>query len=178
MGKRLDDWIESYVKYNEETESATVYHRWTALSVIAAALRKKVHLSLGRINVYPNLYVVFVGEPGGPRKSQAITFGTKRLEKLVDVVVCADAITPQAMIQDLEEAVREQQMPDGSGFKHSSLTVTSKEFETFMGQKTENAKMIIALTDLFDAQEIPWKYRTKNCGSNVIPSVFLPVYTE
>lgn len=175
MSKKLDDWIESYVHYNRDTESAIVYHRWTALSVIAAALRKKVHLSLGRINIYPNLYVVFVGEPGGPRKSQAITFGTKRLEKLTEIVVCADAITPQAMIQDLEEAVRDEQMPDGTTFKHSSLTVTSKEFETFMGQKSENAKMIIALTDLFDAQEIPWRYRTKHSGSNVIPSVFLNI---
>jgi hypothetical protein len=175
MSRELEDWIESYVHYNRDTESATVYHRWTALSVIAAALRKKIHLSLGRINIYPNLYVVFVGEPGGPRKSQAITFGTKMLNKLTDVVVCADAITPQAMIQDLEGAVRDDQLPNGDMFKHASLTVTSKEFETFLGQKSDNQKMIIALTDLFDAQEIPWKYRTKHSGSNVIPSVFLNI---
>jgi hypothetical protein len=33
--------------------------------------------------------------------------------------------------------------------------------------------MITYLTDLFDAQKIPWKYRTKHAGNNVIPSVFL-----
>ena len=171
----VKDWIEEYVHYNRDTESATIYHRWTAMSVIAAALRKKVHLSLGRINIYPNLYVVFVGEPGGPRKSQAITFGTKLLATVPEIIVCADAITPQAMIQDLEECTQDEPMPDGTVFKHSSLTVTSKEFETFMGQKSENAKMIIALTDLFDAQELPWRYRTKHSGSNVIPSVFLNI---
>ena len=173
--KHVDDWIEQYVLYNKDTESATIYHRWTAMSVIAAALRKKVHLSLGRINIYPNLYVVFVGEPGGPRKSQAITFGTKMLAEVPEIVVCADAITPQAMIQDLEECTQDEPMPDGTVFKHSSLTVTSKEFETFLGQKSENAKMIVALTDLFDAQELPWRYRTKHSGSNVLPSVFLNI---
>ncbi len=173
--KKVKDWIEGYVYYNRDTESAKVYHKWTAMSVIAAALRKKVKLSLGRINVYPNLYVVFVGEPGGPRKSQAISFGTKFLSEIPDITVCADSITPQAMIQDLEECCADEPMPDGTTFKHSSLTVTSKEFETFMGQKSENAKMIIALTDLFDAQELPWRYRTKHSGSNVIPSVFLNI---
>jgi hypothetical protein len=64
-------------------------------------------------------------------------------------------------------------MPDGTTFRHSSLTIASKEFETFLGQKKENTKMLVLLTDLYDCEELPWQYRTKHSGSNIIPSVFL-----
>ena len=64
-------------------------------------------------------------------------------------------------------------MPDGTTFRHSSLSIVSKEFESFLGQKKENTKMLVLLTDLFDCQELPWKYRTKHSGTNIIPSVFI-----
>jgi len=173
--RKLSDWVTSYQEYMEETESARILHLWTALSVIGAVLRKKVFLPIGRINIYPNMYVVFVGPPGGPRKSQAISFGVKFLTDIPDVIISADAITPQALIEDLEKSAIDEQMADGSVFRHASLTITSKEFESFLGQKADNTRMITYLTDLFDAQEIPWKYRTKHSGTNVIPSVFLHI---
>ena len=171
--RELTNWIDSYMLYMENTESARVFHKWTALSVIASCLRKKVSLGLGRISIYPNMYVVFVGPPGAPRKSQAISFGIEFLTQISDIITSADAITPQALIEDLEKSAIDEQMPDGSTYQHASLTITSKEFESFLGAKTENTKMITYLTDLFDAQKIPWKYRTKHSGNNVIPSVFL-----
>ena len=171
--RELSNWIDSYMLYMENTESARIFHKWTSLSVIAACLRKKVFLGIGRINIYPNMYVIFVGPPGEPRKSQAISFGIKFLSEISDVVMSADAITPQALVEDLERCAIDEQMPDGSIFQHASLTITSKEFESFIGSKKDNTTMITYLTDLFDAQEIPWKYRTKHAGNNVIPSVFL-----
>jgi len=171
--RRLKNWIESYLIYQENTESARIFHQWTALSVIAACLRKKVHLKLGRIDIFPNLYVIFVGPPGASRKSQAISFGIEFLSNIPDIILSADAITPQALIEDLERSTIDEQMPDGTSFQHASLTITSKEFESFLGAKTENTKMITYLTDLFDAHKIPWKYRTKHSGNNVVPSVFL-----
>lgn len=171
--RQLNNWLAGYLEYNSETESATLFHKWTGLSILAACLRKKISLSMGRFNVYPNLYVVLVGPAGGPRKSQAITYGIQFLANIPDIIMSADSITPQALIEDLEKSTVEEQMPNGSRFSHSSLTVTSKEFESFLGQKQENSRMITYLTDLFDAQELPWKYRTKHSGNNVIPSVFL-----
>jgi hypothetical protein len=171
--RELTNWVDSYMLYMENTESARIFHKWTALSVIASCLRKKVFLGIGRIDIYPNMYVIFVGPPGEPRKSQAISFGMEFLSQIPDIVTSADAITPQALIEDLEKCAIDEQMPDGSTYQHASLTITSKEFESFLGAKIENTKMITYLTDLFDAQKIPWKYRTKHAGNNVIPSVFL-----
>jgi hypothetical protein len=171
--RELTNWIDSYLLYNKNTESAKSFHLWTGLSTIASCLRKKVFLAIGRISIYPNLYVVLVGPPGAARKSQAISFGSEFLSQIPDIIISADAITPQALIEDLEKSAIDEQMPDGSTYQHASLTITSKEFESFLGAKIENTKMITYLTDLFDAQKIPWKYRTKHSGNNVIPSVFL-----
>lgn len=167
------DWLEGYLRYTEDTEPARIFQKWTGLSVIAAALRKKVSLSLGRIRVYPNLYIVFVAEPGVARKSRAIDFGLELVNEIPEIKTCADATTREALIQDLELCKVEELMHDGSIFHHSSLSVISREFESFLGQKKENTKMLVLLTDLFDSQELPWKYRTKNSGDNIVPSIYL-----
>lgn len=171
--RNVKGWIEHYQEFMKNTEPAAVYDKWTAHSLIAAALRKKVKLPYGRINYYPNLYLVFVAEPGIARKSQAINFGVKILSEIPDVVISADQITKEALLQDLENAAMDEPMPNGENFRHASLSIISKEFESFIGQKKDNTKMIVFLTDMFDCSEMPVKYRTKNSGSNVIPSVFV-----
>lgn len=169
----LPDWIEGYLEYTEETEPARAFHLWTAFYIMAAALRKKVRLSMGRFNIYPNLYVVFVANPGIARKSQAINFGLDFLKDIPDIRLSAESITKEALLVDLELSSVQDQFPDGTLITHSSLNIVSKEFESFLGQKKENTKMLVMLTDLFDAQELPFKYRTKHSGDNVIPSVYL-----
>lgn len=171
--RNVNSWIDSYLEFMQHTEPAKVFDKWTSHSLIAAALRKKVKLPYGRINYYPNLYLVFVAEPGIARKTQAISFGVKILNEIPDVVMSADQITKEALLQDLEGAAMDEPMPDGETFRHSSISIISKEFESFIGQKKDNTKMIVFLTDMFDCAEMPTRYRTKNSGSNVIPSVFV-----
>lgn len=171
--RKLPSWIDAYAEFMKNTEPAANFDKWTSHSLIAAALRKKVRLPYGRINYYPNLYILLVAEPGIARKTQAISFGVKILNEIPDVVISADQITKEALLQDLEAAAMDELMPDGETFRHSSLSIISKEFESFIGQKKENTKMIVFLTDMFDCAEMPTKYRTKNSGSNVIPSVFV-----
>lgn len=169
----LSNWLEGYLEYLHETEPAKVFQKWVGLSVVAAALRKKVSLSLGRIRVYPNLYIVLVAEPGVARKSQAINYGLDMLSNIPDIITSADAITKEALLLDMEECAAQDPMPNGDIFTHSSINVISREFETFLGQKQDNTKMLVLLTDLFDCQELPWKYRTKNAGTNILPSLYL-----
>ena len=174
MAKRLlANWLDSYMEYTEGMEPARTFQLWVGISVMASALRKKVHLSLGRIRVYANMYVVLVAEPGIARKSQAISTGVELMAMTPDIHMSADAITKEALLDDLQNCVMVEEMPDGTQLNHSSLNIISREFESFLGQKKENTKMLVLLTDLFDCQELPWKYRTKHSGDNVIQSLFL-----
>ena len=173
MARILEDWITEYMKYTENTESSRIFHKWTAISLIAAVLRRKVWFNFGRIQVHPNIYIVFVAEPGVARKTQAITFGEEILSKISGIVLAADVTTPQALLDDLEEAITTSMLPTGENFSHASLTICSGEFESFLGDKRDNARMLVILTDLFDCKKKPFKTRTRHSGSNEIPSPFL-----
>lgn len=173
MTRRLDNWLESYLEYTLETEPAKQFHIWTGLSAIASALRKKVWFRFGRIRIHPNLFVVLVSEPGVARKTQAITYGEEIVSEVSAIVTSADAITPQAMLEDLERSKAEEVMPDNTTLMHNSLSIISSEFESFLGQKKDNTKMLVLLTDLYDCKIRPYRYRTKGAGTNVIASAFL-----
>lgn len=173
MSRKLDNWLEAYQRYTLETESSPIFHKWVGISMVASALRKKVHLGLGRLKIYPNLYVVLVAEPGIARKTQAINFGLDIVHQIPAIITSADSVTVQQLLVDIEQAACDEAMPDCTTFRHASLSIISKEFETFLGQKGDNVKMLVTLTDLFDGSETPWKHRTKHSGQTSIPSVFL-----
>ena len=173
MNRKLDNWLEAYMEYTKDTESAPLFHKWVGLSVLASVLRKKTWLNFGRLKMYPNMYIVLVAEPGIARKTQAISYGNRLLSEISGIATSSDAITKEALIQELEQIAADEPMPDGTTFRHSSLNIISREFESFIGQKKENTKMLVLLTDLFDCEELPWKYRTKASGSNIAPAVFL-----
>ena len=122
------------MEYTKETEPAKQFHTWVGLSAIASALRKKIWFRFGRIRIHPNIYVVLVSEPGVARKTQAITYGEEIIGEVSAIVTSADAITPQAMLEDLEMAKTEEVLPNGTTLTHNSLCVTSGEFESFLGQ--------------------------------------------
>lgn len=171
--RQLKDWIDSYMDYHSETESSPIFHKWACLFSLAAALRKKVNLNLGLFRIYPNIYVILVAEPGISRKSQAISYAKNILSVIDSIKISAESTTKEAFLCDLETSAQDETLPDGSTFIHSSINVMSKELESFVGNKKENHRMLALLTDTFDCEELPFKYRTKNSGSNIVPSIFV-----
>jgi hypothetical protein len=156
----------------ENTEPAKLFDTWVAYSVVASALRRKVSLQLGRLIYFPNIYVVLVAEPGVARKTQAIKYGVNFLNTIPDIRLSADSSTKEAMTDDIETSGMDELLADGTTLRHSSLNIISKEFESFLGQKKENTRMLTALTDLFDCPD-DWSSRTKHSGSNKIINPWL-----
>jgi len=149
------------------TEPARLFDLWTAYSVIAAALRRKVYLQLGRLTYFPNIYCVFVAEPGVARKTQAVKYGVELLSTIPEIKMSSDSATKEAMTDDIFDSGLDALMPDNSNMRHSSLNIISKEFESFLGQKKENTRMLMALTDLYDCPD-EWSSRTRHSGSTKI----------
>ncbi len=167
MPRQLTNWLDSYIKLQSNTEPAEIFDRWVAYSVIAAALRRKVNLRLGRLTYNSNIYVILVADPGVARKTQAIKYGVNFLTSVPDIIMCADSATKEAMTDDIEKSGVDQLEESGEPFRHSSLNIISKEFESFLGQKKENTRMLTALTDLFDCPD-EWSSRTRHGPSNAI----------
>ena len=164
--RNFPNWISSYLDYTDNSEAPKVYRTWTAISGIAAALRRKVWLQW-HDKIYPNMYIVLVG-PAGGRKGTAMNQMTPFLSGLT-LPLAAEAITREALIRELKECVETVIMPDG-GYSHSSITVFSPELAVFLGR--DNLQLLSDMTDWFDCRD-KWTYRTKNQGTDVIQGVFV-----
>lgn len=63
--------ISTYLKLYEETETPLIYTRWALHVGIGALLKHNLYLPFSSTKIFPNLYVMLMGDPG-VRKSTAI----------------------------------------------------------------------------------------------------------
>lgn len=167
--RELPDWITGFVQFTDNSEPAAMFRMWTAISCIAAVLRRKCLLPWGSLTFYPNMYVVLVA-PSGARKGTAMGPGFDLLQEL-GVKMTAEAITREALIRELSKSTESYvDITTGVMKLHSSLTVFSKELTVFLGY--QNFQLMSDLTDWFDCSNM-WTYRTKNQGVDVIDGVWV-----
>ena len=143
--RQLENWIQSFVDYTDNTEAKDIYRTWVAISTIASCLQRKCYLNwspsgmLGDIH-YPNMYIVLVG-PSGARKGTAINPGRELIEG-VGVPLSPDQSSRQKLIGKMIEAEATHPDRDGKLITHSSLTILSPEFTVFLGQKQNNTELL------------------------------------
>lgn len=167
-GRELEDWIETYLKYTENTEPPISYHTWTAISLLAGALQRKVYLNWGHETIYPNMYVVLIGPSGRSRKGTAMNIG-KDILKDIGISMTSESITREALIRDMKDSVSSfTDMSNGKICFHCSITAMSEELSVFLGQN--DIKFLADLTDWYDSRD-RWTYRTKGSGTDQIQGV-------
>lgn len=170
MSRNVNDWIDSFLKYTDNSEPPETYRMWTAISVIAGALQRKCFLSWGELIFYPNLYVVLVGPSGKCRKGTAMGVGARFLRE-VGINMASEAITREALIRELSGTEEQDINPNTDNiYIHSSLTIYAQELTVFLGYN--NLSLISDLTDWYDCRDT-WTYRTKNMGTDEIVGVWV-----
>ena len=168
--------LKDIIKLAENQEAADFSYLWAGLSCIAAQLARNVYIPFGNGKIYPNLYVMFVGDPG-KRKSTAIKDLKKRIKATGYQNICGDKVTMQKYLLDLA-GVGEGSI-EGSNITEFNLGITlgtndyvesyinQDEFSDFIG--INNYPFISLLGNFWDIDE-PYVYRTKNGQSIEIPS--------
>lgn len=73
-------FLNDYMRMVEETESPRLFHVWSALSGMSAALGRRCWFPFGPMIIFPNQFVVLVGTPG-TRKSTAMSIMKRQLRK-------------------------------------------------------------------------------------------------
>lgn len=168
MPRELTDWLSTYIKYTENSEPPKSYHIWCGLSMLAAAVQRKIYMKWGYDNIYSNLYVVLVGPSGRCRKGTAMNMG-KDILKDSGIPITSESVTCEALIRAMKNATTNFQDPDTGEIKfHCSLTCMSDELSVFLGQN--DIKFIATLTDWYDSKDI-WRYETKGAGKDEINGV-------
>ena len=168
MSQRLiPDWIAAYLKFTEGTEPPKSYHTWTAISVLAGALQRRVYMKWGHEVIYPNLYVILVGPSGRSRKGTAMKIGKSLLQEVKGVTQTSESITREALIRAMKSAVTN--FADGKDIKFQcAITCISPELSVFLGQR--DIKFLSNLTDWYDSSD-QWTYETKGAGIDSVQGV-------
>lgn len=169
----LPDWLGSFLDYTDNSEPPQTFRLWTGISCVAAALKRKCILPFGYLRIFPNMYIVLVAPPGKARKGTAISFGVDLLMD-IQIKMCADSITREALIRDIRESKEVETSDDGVPCTHCSYTIIAPEMTVLINQNQR--QMISDLTDMFDCgkgKDGTWEYITKHQGKDRIQGIWI-----
>lgn len=159
-------FYEEYFTYIGETESPRLYHRWAAVSLVSALLGRNVYLPFGHDVIYPNMYIMLVGNPGA-RKGAALKPASNAL-KLIDFKKLASSrLSPEKFLsemQSLNNSVEiEDELFEAINFENpSEIYVVAEEFGDFIRGNTDFIRLLTTLWD-----NLPFYKHPKLHGKNV-----------
>ena len=116
-GVRYDENLfDLYFRYVEGTEPPAVFHRWSLIGCIGALLGRQLYMPFGSSRIFPNQYIMFVGDPG-TRKSTAIRKAVKLLGMAGYDKFAAQKTSMEKFLLDLEADGIDNDEQVGGDFK-------------------------------------------------------------
>lgn len=161
----LDNWIQTYMQYTSYNEAPKTFHFWSAVSTIAAVLRRRVYFDQEFFVWTPNFYIIFVAPAGIATKSVSISVGEKMLDEIPGIRMGPNALTWQALPVALAEAAEGVEI-NGEIHTMSCLTFCSSELGVLFDP--EDRKMIDVLVEFWDGKTGAWKKLTKHVGGEEV----------
>lgn len=159
--RRLQSWIASYEEFTAASGSPRIYQLWSAITCLAGALERKVWVRTMQSNLYPNLYVVLVGNPG-IGKSMALNHTERLWRGLKGHHVAPTSLTKAALIDALSDAKRSLVRPGHipNVVEYNSLLVPATELSVLI--PGWDSDFMAALTTLYDGGTYAERRRTKD----------------
>ncbi len=144
--RKCQSWIDSFVRYTANVESAPLFRKWAAISTLAAVLEQRVWLTTSS-PLYPNLYVFLVGH-AGIGKSRTISAASRFMRELPEFALGPNSVTMASLVDCLVEAKRSHiQLPEPP-HEYNSLTIIADELSAFM--PLYEPELIGGLTTFYD----------------------------
>ena len=166
-----------YFNYVQKTEAPIVYHRWCLVAAIGAFLGRRIYIDMGRFRVFPNHYVMLMGNPG-TRKSSACNSVKRILTELGYLKFSASKTRKEKFLLDLEGDPQKDsqkdkevffenmfgdvELNDVSGQEPKEVFVVAPEFNNFL--PLGDLEFLSDLGDLWDWDDSHhyYTYRLKN----------------
>lgn len=171
--------LQEYLRYVENTEPPTIFHRWSLLTSIGALLERNVYYGDGYFTYYPNLYVMLMGE-SGTRKSTAINLAKSVLKLSGYNNFSAEKTSKEKYLLDLSE--QNEDLDDDitsatlfggeTGVREDTRTtsnfIVAGEFNDFIGNG--NIEFMSVLGNLWDWSGGNYSSKIKSGKSASIPN--------
>lgn len=133
---RWSDFIDLWLDYTASSQSPQQFRLWTGLSLIGAALERRVWAKTGRYITYPNLYVMLVGAPGVGKQviedARTIYRSILNEQSKPTFYTASDSVTRASLIDELSKARRTFLPPEGKAIDFHCMTVFSEEFRVLL----------------------------------------------
>lgn len=154
---RDSEFIEMYLEYAGvgESEAPTIFHRWTCFSMIGALLGRQAYLPFGHSNIYPNQYIMLMGDPG-VRKSTAINIAKGLLRESGYSRFGPDKSSKEQFLAEMKQyddsdSIAAEDLEALTLDEPSEVYVVAGEFTDFIGPN--NMEFVTLLTNLWDCPE-------------------------
>lgn len=130
MTKESVDFFSRFVNYARGTEVPTFFYRWSAIGGLGAWLGKDVYIKFGSQKIYPNMYILLLGEPG-TKKSTAIKTMKRVLKSAHYNHFSAEKTSKEKFLLDLS-GVDEEGEADAEDFLNAGLFGEDEPREVFI----------------------------------------------
>lgn len=158
-----------------------MFHVWSGYATLSAAIGRRIWLVDGDQAIFPNLYILLVGD-AGCGKSTALRRSKRMLAELGNVPISRNVETPEGlwrfMAGDPHTAPPTPSpvafpvtWPDGNVRECHPMTIIANEFVNFISKGQES--WTGALNDIFD--EDKYEYRTKNQGEDILVGPYIVI---
>jgi Protein of unknown function (DUF3987) len=169
VSRRLTDWLDSYIRYTQGTESPRIMHFFAGCSAIAGALRRKVWIDQVRFKWFPGMYIVFVADPGIATKSTTADLAMDLLREVPGVKFGPDNVTWQSLVTTFAGACESFEY-DGQWYPMSAITLVASEFGSLMD--LHNQEMINLFITLWDGRP-KYEKSTKMSGNDTVEAPWI-----
>lgn len=168
------DFVKAFMQYSEFAQAPEKFLRWSALSIIAGALERKVWLSNGATTFYPNLYIMLVGD-AGTRKSSSAHLAVEILREVPEVRFMAARINEASFMRSLTLAGEHKAFEyHGEKYKHSAVYLWSSEAANSFSPMYQGGGIVIPLTDVFNCEPLGWS-KTKGWDKHTMKDGIISV---
>lgn len=164
-------YISKYLSATDGDEAPLSFHLWSCMASLSVAAGRRFWFKLGRLQYYPNLYVLLVAEPG-VKKSTAMDVAKN--------LVRESGVTPLAASQTTREAIGKMMSHEkfkgkkyyqigNETVEYNQLAVFATEFTQFISVNPEG--MLEFFTAVYGEKVHTTDY--KNAGSDYVDGPYI-----
>lgn len=173
--KAVSNPVMDFMTLCKGTEICELFAAWGGLSIVSAALGRRVWLPMGVFNVFPNLYVVLVAASGSFRKSTVINLAEELLLAVEPPLsFISTNLTPEAMHKSMMDSAKEVVLEGGEAVRLSEAVVLADELATFLNKRSYDRGIATLLIQLFDCKK-EVVYQTLKRGKEIVRNACLSV---
>lgn len=169
MTRAAGNWLETYLRYTEGTETPKLIHFWTGVVTLAGVMRRRVWIDMRRFVWYPNFYVIIVAPPGVISKTTTMDIGVNLLKEVPGINFGPDVVTWQALVTRFSQ-INEMFQYGEDFIPMSAMTLASGELGNLINFADRD--MLNAYIALWDARA-KFDKETKTSGSDAISAPWI-----